>query len=146
MGNKHKAREIAIQLIYQLDAVGGPVEEALKPYFAAHPVNSETRAFAEEFVSGTAANIESIDSLLRQVSEHWSLERILPVDLAILRLGAFELLYFGTAPAIAIDEAVRLAKHFSSKEASAFINGVLDKVKELGLVGAEGHAASGEQP
>ncbi len=146
MGNRHKAREIAVQLLYQLDALGGPVEEALQPYFAAHPVNSETRAFAEDFVTGTVENIESIDSLLRKVSEHWSLERILPVDLSILRLAAFELLYFGMAPAVAIDEAVRLAKHFSSEKASAFINGVLDKVKELGLAGVNEHAASGEQP
>jgi len=145
MGNRHKAREIAIQLLYQLDALGCTAQEALKPYFAAHPVNGETRTFAEEFVTGTVENIQNIDSLLREVSEHWSLERILPVDLSILRLAAFELLYLGTPPAVAIDEAIRLAKRFSSKEASAFINGVLDKVKELGIVAANGYATPGGQ-
>ncbi len=131
MGNRHRAREIAIKLLYQHEAVGGSAEEILEGFFIGHPVNSDTKAYAEGFVAGTLENLESIDSLLCQVSEHWSLKRILPVDLSILRLATFELLYLRTAPAVAIDEAVRLAKHFSSEKASSFINGVLDKVKEL---------------
>ncbi len=132
MGNRHRAREIAIMLLYQHDAVGGSIKEVLEGYFFGHPVNSDTKTYAEDFVTGTVENLESIDALLRQISEHWSLERILPVDLSILRLAMFELLYFGTAPAVAIDEAVRLAKRFSSEKASSFINGVLDRAKELG--------------
>ena len=119
-------------LLYQHDAVGGSIEEVLEGFFIDHPVNSDTKTYAEDFVSGTVENLESIDALLCQVSEHWSLERILPVDLSILRLAMFELLYFGTAPAVAIDEAIRLAKRFSSEKASSFINGVLDRVKDLG--------------
>ena len=145
MGNRHRAREMAIMLLYQHEAIGGPAEEILEGFFVGHPVNGDTRALAEGFMAGTLENLESIDSLLCQVSEHWSLERILPVDLSILRLATFELLHLGTAPAVAIDEAVRLAKHFSSEKASSFINGVLDRVKELGQCEKGEPVVSGEQ-
>jgi len=131
MGNRHRAREIAVKLLYQHEASGESAEKILEGFFVGHPVNGDTKAFAEDFVAGTIQNIEEIDSLLCQASDNWSLKRILPVDLSILRLASFELLYLGTAPAVAIDEAVRLAKHFSSEKASPFINGVLDKIKEM---------------
>jgi len=145
MGNRHRAREIATKLLYQQEAIGGSAEELLKAFFIGHPVNPDTRAFTEHFVAGTLQNLESIDSLLCQVSEHWSLNRILPVDLSILRLATFELLHLGTAPAVAIDEAVRLAKQFSSEKASSFINGVLDRVKELSQSEKREPVVSGEQ-
>ena len=131
MGNRHRAREIAVKLLYQHEASGESAEEILEGFFVGHPVDGDTKTFAENFVAGTIENLVEIDSLLCQASENWSLKRILPVDLSILRLAAFELLYLGAAPAVAIDEAVRLAKHFSSENASSFINGVLDKIKEM---------------
>ncbi|MBN1592661.1 MAG: transcription antitermination factor NusB, partial [Candidatus Coatesbacteria bacterium] len=126
MGNRHRAREIAIMLLYQHEATGIAIDRVLEDYFNGHPVNPDTKRFAEELVSGTASHIKDIDVVLERTSEHWSLERILPVDLAIIRLAAFEIIHFGTAPAIAINEAVCLAKRYSSDKASSFINGVLD--------------------
>jgi len=145
MGNRHRAREIAVKLLYQHEASGESAEEILEGFFIGHPVNFDTKTFAEDFVAGTIQNIVEIDSLLCQASDNWSLKRILPVDLSILRLAAFELLYLGAAPAVAIDEAVRLAKHFSSENASSFINGVLDKIKEMSQNKTRGPLVSGEQ-
>jgi len=145
MGNRHRAREIAIMLLYQHDAVGDSIKEVLEGYFFGHPVNGDTKTYVEDFMTGTVENLDSIDALLCQISENWSLERILRVDLSILRLAMFELLYFGTAPAVAIDEAVRLAKRFSSEKASSFINGVLDRAKELSQNGVPVPVTSREQ-
>ncbi|MBN2208293.1 MAG: transcription antitermination factor NusB [Candidatus Coatesbacteria bacterium] len=128
MGNRHRAREIAIQLLYQCNAAGAPLETVIERYFEGRPVNPETRAYAELIAEGTHQNVESIDAQLAAASLNWSLDRILLVDLTILRLAAFEILFVDTAPAIVIDEAIRLAKRFSSQDSPAFINGVLDAI------------------
>lgn len=133
MGNRHRAREMAIHLLYQFEATGGAPDDLVRDYFEGRAVNEQTREYAETFAKGAIESIARIDPLLASASEHWSLSRILPVDRAILRLAAFEILFAGTAPAVAIDEAIRLAKRFSSQESSSFINGVLDRVKQLGL-------------
>lgn len=96
---------------------------------AAHAADS-TRKFANQLFEGAVAQAESNDKLVEKLSENWRIERLAAVDLNILRLGIYEL-RSGTAPAkVVIDEAIELAKKFSSAEAPAFLNGILDAARK----------------
>ena len=131
MGRRHQAREIALQLLYEYDARGVEIEDVIRGYMAGRRLNQQARQDAEEFARGVVSKIAAIDRLLERAAENWSLERMLAVDRSILRLASYEIVFGQTAPAVAIDEALRLAKRFSSEDSPAFINGVLDRVKEL---------------
>jgi transcription antitermination factor NusB len=98
-----------------------------------HPVDVEVREFAEALVRGTKLHEAKIDELISQYAQHWELERMAVVDRNILREGIFEILWAGDVPPkVAINEALEVAKKFSTQESSRFINGILDRVhKEL---------------
>jgi transcription antitermination factor NusB len=131
---RRKARELALQLLYQLD-VRGATDPA--PYeadfWAEHAGDAETRRYASALVSGAKANEGAIDGLLRRVTEHWELERMAMVDRNILRLAVYELGWEQDVPRkVAINEAIEIAKKFGTRESGRFINGVLDRAgKEL---------------
>jgi N utilization substance protein B len=132
--SRRKGRELALQLLYQLDVQG---EARAEPHFVEfwtrHPVEAEVRGFAEALVRGTKLHQAKIDELIDQYAEHWDLERMAVVDRNLLRLGLFELLWSGEAPPkVVINEAVEVAKKFSTHESGRFINGILDRIhKEL---------------
>jgi len=134
MGRRRKAREVALQFLYQLD-LGGDHDPAPyeRDFWARHPVDAETRAYAEALVRGTKLNQAKIDQLIAQVAEHWDLERMAVVDRNILRVAAYELLWHAETPAkVTINEAIDIAKKFGTKESGRFINGILDRIhKEL---------------
>lgn len=133
MGKRHRARELALSFLYQLEFY--PIEafeERFQAFWAEHPVKPEVRSFAEELVRGTISQRQSIDALISSHVEHWVLSRLALVDLCILRLAAYELLFHGKTPGkVAIDEAIELAKAFGGKDSGAFVNGVLDKIYTL---------------
>lgn len=133
MGKRHRARELALSFLYQSEFY--PVEafeERLQAFWVEHPVKPEVRVFAEELVRGTVSQRKSIDELISSHVEHWVLSRLALVDLCILRLAAYELLFHGKTPwKAAIDEAIELAKAFGGKDSGAFVNGVLDKLYTL---------------
>ncbi len=134
MGQRRKAREIALQLLYQLDVQGeSSPEPHLPEFWARHPVDAEARAFAEALVRGTKLHEDKIDGMISQYAENWELDRMAVVDRNILRQGIFELLWMeDVPPKVAINEALEIAKKFSTHESSRFINGVLDRIhKEL---------------
>jgi transcription antitermination factor NusB len=134
VGKRRKARELALQLLYQLDLHGeGYPASGLEDFWAGHPVEMDVRRFAEALVRGTKQHEASIDDLISRATEHWSLGRMAIVDRNILRLGVFELLWAPEVPPnVAINEALEVAKKFSTHESSRFINGVLDRIhKEL---------------
>jgi N utilization substance protein B len=134
MGRRRKAREVALQFLYQLDLTGDDDAGAQEAEFwARHPVDEETRAFADTLVRGTKANQATIDQLLAQYTEHWDLERMAVVDRNILRSAVYELLLAPEVPPkVVINEAIEIAKKFGTKESSRFINGILDRIhKEL---------------
>jgi len=134
MGQRRKAREIALQLLYQLDVQGeSSPEPHLPEFWARHPVDAEARAFAEVLVRGTKLHEDKIDGMISQYAENWELDRMAVVDRNILRQGIFELLWMeDVPPKVAINEALEIAKKFSTHESSRFINGVLDRIhKEL---------------
>lgn len=133
MDKRHRARELALSLLYQLEFY--PVEafeEQYQAFWIERPVKPEIRSLAEELVRGTLQHRKPIDELLSSHVEHWILSRLALVDLCILRLAAFELLFYGKTPwKVAIDEAIELAKAFGGKDSGAFVNGVLDKLSAL---------------
>ena len=130
MGRRRKAREIALQFLYQLDLNGDddPAPSAAE-FWARHPVDSEARAFADALVRGTKANQPKIDQIIAQFTEHWDLDRMAVVDRNILRVAVYELLWQSDVPGkVAINEAIEIAKKFGTAESSRFVNGVLDRV------------------
>ena len=129
MGQRRRAREVAVQVLFHMEYSPGDFQEAFDQVCAHFKVPPETREFAGILVKGVCDNREEIDSIIREASDNWRLERMSRVDRNILRIGSFEVIYLKEVPAkVAIDEAVELGKRFGSKESGAFINGVLDNV------------------
>jgi N utilization substance protein B len=134
MGRRRKAREVALQFLYQLDLHGetDPTPHEAD-FWARHPVDAETRAFASALVRGATSRHAEVDSIIAQYTEHWDIERMAVVDRNILRLAVYELLeHPSVPPKVAINEAIEISKKFGTGESSRFINGILDRVhKEL---------------
>jgi N utilization substance protein B len=130
MGKRRKAREVALQFLYELD-LNGEDDPAVRErdFWARHPLAADARAFSDGLVRGTKANQAKIDQMIAQCAEHWDLERMAVVDRNILRLAVYELAWgVEVPPKVAINEAIEIAKKFGTKESSRFINGVLDKI------------------
>jgi len=130
VGRRRKAREVALQFLYQLDLSNDidptPYESE---FWACHRVDGEARSFADDIVRGTKMNQSKIDTLIGQFAEHWDLERMAVVDRNILRAAVYELLWRpDVPPRVAINEAIEIAKKFGTAESSRFINGVLDRI------------------
>jgi N utilization substance protein B len=131
MGKRRKARECAIQCLYQWDMTGSDVGTLLEGYWEAHPSSSEVAEFTEHLVRGTLAHVAEIDPLIGAQAEHWRVDRIGKVERSILRLGAYELLYEPDTPqAVVIDEAIEISKRYCGPDAGHFVNGVLDGIRE----------------
>ena len=130
MGRRRKARELTLQLLYQLDVQGeGDPRPHLDDFWRRHPVDPEAREFAETLVRGTKTHEAEIDELIVRNAENWELERMAVVDRNILRQAIFELRWgAGIPPKVAINEALEVAKKFSTQESSRFINGILDRI------------------
>lgn len=128
--SRRKAREYALQILYQYDLTREkPDRESLDLFWQQQNVNDSVRAFAEDLVNGTIKNIKQIDKVISSVTEHWELKRMAVVDRNILRAATYELLYRDDIPAaVTINEAIEIAKKYSSKEAASFINGLLDRI------------------
>jgi N utilization substance protein B len=134
-GRRHRSREAALQMLYACEVAGLAPEAAAAVYWAEQaprpPLGAAHRAFAESLVQGTVAHRAAIDAHIDGVVEHWRPERLALVDRLILRLAAYELLYGGETPApVVIDEALELARTFSTEESVAFVNGVLDGLRK----------------
>jgi N utilization substance protein B len=123
------ARETALKVIYQWDVGKNDLEIALKDRIAEVDLDPNNINFIETLVQGTLKNIEEIDQVIEQYLMEWSLDRVSSIDRNILRLGVFEILFKEDTPdKVAVNEAIELAKVFSTDQSAKFINGVLDKV------------------
>lgn len=121
--------------MFQIDFTEKKVgRRELDEFWADKKENREIREFAEELVKGTLEKLEDIDALIEKLAENWILGRMAAVDRNILRLAAFEILYRRDIPsAVTINEALEIAKKYSSSESAPFLNGVLDRLaKEAG--------------
>jgi len=110
---------------------GRPLEEAITDFWNSNRAPEEVRQFASDLINGTLENLERIDNIIREHATNWKLDRIALVDKNILRLAIHELLYRDDIPpAVTINEAVEIAKKFSTPRSGKFVNGILDKVKK----------------
>jgi transcription antitermination factor NusB len=133
MRRRSKARELALQVLYQIDITGDNYEESLDNFwkeYSEETIKEEIKSFASQLVKGVADNLESIDTKISKYATNWELKRMAVIDRNIIRLSSFEMLFRNDIPLkVSINEAVELAKKYSSPEASKFVNGVLDKIK-----------------
>ena len=130
MTGRRKARETALQILYQVDMTEAGAEDALAIY-AGHYLdgNDTAEPFTCDVVRGVAAHQRQIDDLITRTAANWSLQRIMPVDRAVLRMAIFELQYCPDIPArVTINEAIELAKLYGADKSPGFINGILDRV------------------
>ena len=130
MGARRKGRELALQMLYQWDVGREPVESVVESSSELQSAGDAAREFASRLVEGTVDRVEEIDRILIETSEHWRLGRMSTVDRNVLRLAVYELLTKETPPGVVINEALEVAKRFSSPESAAFVNGVLDAVSQ----------------
>jgi transcription antitermination factor NusB len=125
------ARELAVQFLYQFDLAGGSLDDAFPLFWETQTEVDDTgRRFAEELVRGVFEQRAGIDEKIVKYTENWDLPRIAAVDRNILRLAMYEMLYRDDIPpVVSINEAVDIAKKFSTRESGAFVNGILDRLK-----------------
>jgi N utilization substance protein B len=130
-GKRRIARELAVQFLYQYDLSGGPLDEALPLFWETQSeVNEDGRKFTEELVQGVVGHRAAIDEHIAKYTDNWDLPRIAAVDRNILRLAMYEMLFRDDIPpVVSINEAVDIAKKFSTRESGAFVNGILDRLK-----------------
>jgi transcription antitermination protein NusB len=132
-GTRHKARECALQMLFASDLVHGDCAMLTSNYWnelGDASIDDKTRDFANSLACGTLENIEAIDDRIRTRAEHWRIERMAIVDRNVLRLAVYEFLYQDTPDTVAINEALEIARRFSTYEATQFINGILDAIKQ----------------
>ncbi|MDH7576225.1 MAG: transcription antitermination factor NusB [Bacillota bacterium] len=131
---RRRAREVALQILFQVDVGKVKPERALVYTLNEFQVRGETAAYARALVEGTLAYLEEIDDFLKRYATEWDLPRMANVDRNILRLGLYEMLYCRETPLnVAIDEALELAKTFSNEDAPRFINGILGRIAKESL-------------
>ena len=133
MPSRFKSRQQALQTLYLWDIRQQPVDAAIRDYYDSlasdqgEPVEEHDQ-FAEQLATGTADQAAAIDDLIGRHSEHWRLERMPAVDRNILRLATYEMRNLATPTAVVIDQALELARRFSTDESLSFLNGVLDAI------------------
>ncbi len=128
MSSRSRAREVALQSLFQEDLNPRDSRDQLAPFVESRLQDAELREFATSLVLGVLRNRGELDALLEAKAENWSLSRMAATDRNVLRLGAYEIRYADTPERVAINEAVELAKRFGSKQSSQFVNGILDKL------------------
>ncbi|HUC44892.1 MAG TPA: transcription antitermination factor NusB [Candidatus Sulfotelmatobacter sp.] len=146
MGQRRRARECALQMLFQIDMAGGAPAEVYPDFWREHEVEPEVREFAQGLVDGVIGRRADLDETIAATAAHWRIERMAVVDRNILRMAVYELKHEPeTPPAVVLDEAIEVAKKFGSDQSSAFINGILDAIRRRldrgGLDGAGSHGA-----
>ena len=130
MGIRRAARECALQMLYQLDVGKHPAEEISESFWEMNEHPEKVREFAGQLFEGAAARLKEIDRVIQKHAKNWRLGRMAAVDRNILRLAVFEFLSNSKIPAtVVINEALEIAKKFSTQESAQFVNGILDSIK-----------------
>ena len=147
MGARRKARECALQMLFSADVteVSGP--RLVTDFWnqLSSDMDVPTREFADNLVLGTLERLEEVDAKIKTRAEHWRVERMAVVDRNILRLAVYEFLFESTPHTVVINEALEIARRFSTYEATQFINGILDAIKQdLGQGESESEAGKEE--
>ncbi len=130
MGNRRKARECALQILFQLDLSKSDFQESVRYFWKFNPPElDEIKEFTTTLVEGVWEHRNEIDRKIESHSTHWKLGRMACVDRNILRIAAYELLFCPEIPkSVSLNEAIELGKKFGTEDSSSFINGVLDHI------------------
>ena len=137
MGARRKARELALQMLFENDVAGTDPDEMFRRSTDLARSTEGMRDFTKRLVAGTLANRDALDTIITKQADNWRLARMPIVDRNILRLALFELLHEPETPRpVVIDEALEIAKRFSTPRSSQFINGILDGVLKARAPGA----------
>ena len=143
MATRRRGREAALQLLYALEITHADVEEVLASSWAHALTAARTREFTGALLRGVTACRDEIDALIREWSANWSLERIGLVERNILRFAIYELLFMPEIPPnVTINEAIEVAKRYGAEDAPAFINGILDRIKNQAAAPEDAPAAA----
>ena len=129
MGARRKARELALQMLYQHDLSGNAADAIIGTFEDLQKSKANTREFAVRIFRGTIENLAQIDQMIVAQADNWRLERMAVVDRNIIRMSVYEFLHESDTPKLVIiDEAVEIAKKFGTQKSSQFINGILDGI------------------
>lgn len=137
MSSRHKARQAVLQVLYQAEVGRQRVEDVLSRYAEGwsppddgppEPWDEEDWRFVVRLSRGAWEGRRELDALVGRFAEGWDVDRIARVDLSILRMALYELLHLDTPPAVVINEAVELAKRYSTEDSGRFVNGILGRV------------------
>ncbi len=130
MGTRHRAREYAVQVLFQLDVNKEKPGLALPDFWADRNASSEIMNFTEHLVLGVSEYRDRLDQVLENSAQNWKVVRMAIVDRNVLRLALFEMLIDASTPApVILDEAIELAKHFGNSDSGPFVNGILDAIR-----------------
>ncbi len=127
MGTRRKAREVALQVLFQIDISKVDVHEAIDLFWNNFKAPANVKCFSTQLIKGTQMHLNEIDDFIKSCSENWSLERMPVVDKSILRLAVYELVYCkDIPPKVTLNEAIDMGKAYGSENSGSFINGILD--------------------
>lgn len=128
---RRTSRELSMKLLYQMEIQKDGIKEQIEDFISENNINGEDREFICELIDGVLKNKRDIDNLIEKNLKGWKIDRISKIDLSILRLAIHEILNRPDIPlSVSINEAIELAKKYSTEESGAFINGVLGKIAE----------------
>lgn len=135
MGIRRKGRELALQALYQAGMTGDASPQAIEFFLKHFEGSGKAKDFARRLVLGVIHHRKEIDRLIEQSAENWKINRMAKVDLTILRMATYELLFCPDIPMnVSMDEAIEIGKRYGSEDSATFINGVLDQVAQAGGV------------
>lgn len=130
MGLRRRGRELALQLLFQVEMTRDPVADVIRRFWVSEQPETGSRDFAETLARGTLEHLPAIDRRIQGVADNWRLERMAVVDRNVLRLAVFELIVLAeTPPVVVIDEAIEVVRRYGAPESVPFINGILDAVR-----------------
>jgi transcription antitermination protein NusB len=129
MGIRRKGRELALQALYQIEITGDASAAAVDLFLSHFEGSVQAKEFARRLVSGVVSQRPDIDRVIQECTDNWKLVRMAKVDLLILRMAAYELIFCPDIPSnVSLDEAIEMGKRFGSGDSGSFINGVLDQL------------------
>lgn len=131
MSSRRKSRILAMQILYQSHLINAPINIIIEDFWNNQNTDGTLQPFSEKLVKGTTENLENIDAEIDASSKNWKMHRLPIVDLTILRIATFEILYVEEIDAAtSINEAIEISKSYSTQDSPKFINGVLDNIRK----------------
>jgi N utilization substance protein B len=127
---RRRAREFALQILFQLDVTNSEHnDELFEDFWESISEDDDVKEFTHDIVVGTGKHLDAIDKVIREKAENWTIERMPIVDRSILRASVYEIMYRKDIPrTVIINEAIEIAKKYSTEDSASFINGILDKI------------------